>query len=477
MGDRHETNMPATLFRLSAFALLLCACAASIPLATFDDAAGTTFKFIELNDPVMGGKSTGTWSLDAAGKFGVFDGEVKDVPSLKAPGFIKAAGSGTFPDVSSALGGDLVLTVRSSTPSYAGFRITFAAGTKAPPYACGAGGSLPFSRGCFKSKFSVPAGEGWSTVRVPINSFSDKWSPATGEHTKDCATDADVCPTAKSLSGIKRLEIWAEGALGKVHLEVKSVVAEQSASLVALDNKRPAPEFDSCSAAVQDDLKFNISTRMDSFAQPGAAVESMAAAVCCDKRNLKRAEPRFLFEAPDIQMFSLLDNGVTTFYDSVCGIPLFRAPVNRTLADFEADTNEHGWPSFRPDEVVQENVVTVSPGPTKPGMVTSKCGTHLGSYLPDARGPRWCMDLSCIAGKAVKLVEIAPAGDETTLYKISNGECGQAVLVNKFVSYAKKFAGLSPGTCPEHGYTATDGTQVLKVPVLGDVTIAKFKKA
>merc|ERR1712123_536825 len=247
---RHETNMPATLFRLSAFALLLCACAASIPLATFDDAAGTTFKFVELNDPVMGGKSTGTWSLDAAGKFGVFDGEVKDVPSLKAPGFIKAAGSGTFPDVSSALGGDLVLTVRSSTPSYA----------------CGAGGSLPFSRGCFKSKFSVPAGEGWSTVRVPINSFSDKWSPATGEHTKDCATDADVCPTAKSLSGIKRLEIWAEGALGKVHLEVKSVVAEQSASLMALDAKRPAAEFDSCSAGVQDDLAFNISTRMDPFA-------------------------------------------------------------------------------------------------------------------------------------------------------------------------------------------------------------------
>jgi len=230
----------AMLFRLSSLALLLCACTALVPLATFDDAAGTTFKFIELNDPVMGGNSTGTWSLDAAGKFGVFDGEVKDVPSLKAPGFIKAAGSGTFPDVSSTLGGDVVLTVRSSTPSYAGFRIAFAAGTKAPSYACGAGGSLPFSRGCFKSKFSVPAGEGWSTVRVPINSFSDMWSPATGEHTKECAADADVCPTAKSLSGIKRLEIWAEGALGKVHLEVKSVVAEQSASLVALD-KRPAP--------------------------------------------------------------------------------------------------------------------------------------------------------------------------------------------------------------------------------------------
>merc|ERR1712232_884940 len=32
-------------------------------LVTFDGAAATTFKFVELNDPVMGGKSTGAWSL------------------------------------------------------------------------------------------------------------------------------------------------------------------------------------------------------------------------------------------------------------------------------------------------------------------------------------------------------------------------------------------------------------------------------
>merc|ERR1712166_314747 len=199
MGESHDTNMPAAQSRLSSFALLLCACAASVPLATFDDATGTSFEFVELNDPVMGGQSSGTFSVDTSGKFGVFDGEVKDVPSLKAPGFIKAAGSGTFPDASSMLGGDLVLTVRSSTPSYAGFRIAFAAGTKAPSYACGAGGSLPFSRGCFKSKFSVPAGEGWSTVRVPINSFSDMWSPATAStprsarQTRTCARPPRVC--------------------------------------------------------------------------------------------------------------------------------------------------------------------------------------------------------------------------------------------------------------------------------------------
>ena len=49
-------------------------------------------------------------------------GEVVDVPSLKAPGFIKAAADGKFADASAELDGDLVLTVRSSTPEYKGFQ-------------------------------------------------------------------------------------------------------------------------------------------------------------------------------------------------------------------------------------------------------------------------------------------------------------------------------------------------------------------
>ena len=32
------------------------------------------------------------------------------------------------------------------------------------------------------------------------------------------------------------------------------------------------------------------------------------------------------------------------------------------------------------------------------GYVTSSCGTHLGTYLPDSQGARWCIDLSCVAG-------------------------------------------------------------------------------
>ena len=108
------------------------------------------------------------------------------------------------------------------------------------------------------------------------------------------------------------------------------------------------------------------------------------------------AEPRYTFEAPDIRLFSRLNpNQTTTFYDPVCGLPLFRAPVNRSFEDFKADSEEHGWPSFRNGEVFEKNVVTY---PAVGGLVTSTCGTHLGTYLPDEKGERWCIDLACIAG-------------------------------------------------------------------------------
>lgn len=40
-------------------------------------------------------------------------------------------------------------------------------------------------------------------------------------------------------------------------------------------------------------------------------------------------------QAPDIALFKSLE-GVTTFYDSVCGLPLFKAPVNRRTTGVRA---------------------------------------------------------------------------------------------------------------------------------------------
>ena len=142
-------------------------------------------------------------------------GTVRDVPSLQAPGFIKAQADGNFKDVSSAISGDLILRARSNTPEYPAFRVSF--------------GAL-FSRE-FKAKFSIPPGDEFSEIHIPFNTFSNRCSPATGEQLVTCAEDPNVCPTAETLSNLRRITLWAEGAKGDVHLEVHSVSA-------GIDNKQ-----------------------------------------------------------------------------------------------------------------------------------------------------------------------------------------------------------------------------------------------
>ena len=128
----------------------------------------------------------------------------------------------------------------------------------------------------------------------------------------------------------------------------------------------------------------------------------MAEQICC--RNRHYAEPSGYQEQSHINLFPKLkaglrqdstDDSVTTFYDSVCGKPLFRAPVGRSFEEWQAESLEHGWPSFRDVEVVKENIVVDK----SDGEVRSICGLHLGHNIPDKQGDRYCIDLVCIAGK------------------------------------------------------------------------------
>ena len=84
---------------------------------------------------------------------------------------------------------------------------------------------------------------------------------------------------------------------------------------------------------------------------------------------------------------------VTTFYDSVTGKALFKAPVGRTFEEFKSESLVHGWPSFRDEEVVWENVRCL-----KDGETVSLTGTHLGHNLPDRTGNRYCINLVSVAG-------------------------------------------------------------------------------
>lgn len=199
-------------------------------LAKFDGANITTLRWDETNDPVMGGKSIGTFSVDEDNKKGIFNGTCAIVPSLKAPGFCNVISKQSlfkkFPDVSEFLNGALMLKVRSDTPEYKGFKVGF--GAKDIPR------SSVYGNPSFKAPFTV-SGTDWQVVAVNFSSFSYDWSPYTGRcDTKDptgaqhhCCTSEtpEYCPTAKHLSEITNLEFWSEGSEGNFHLEIEWVGA------------------------------------------------------------------------------------------------------------------------------------------------------------------------------------------------------------------------------------------------------------
>jgi len=125
--------------------------------------------------------------------------------------------------------------------------------------------------------------------------------------------------------------------------------------------------------------------------------------ICCN--NHRYAEPQGYHEYPEVDFYSKLDpTKETVFYDSVCGIPLFVAPRGRTFDEFVEESLHHGWPSFRPAEIVSENVI-IHPD----GRMESKCLTHLGHNLPTKGDDRYCIDLVCMAG-----VPILSADNSTT---------------------------------------------------------------
>jgi len=81
------------------------------------------------------------------------------------------------------------------------------------------------------------------------------------------------------------------------------------------------------------------------------------------------------------------------FFDSNTGKLLYTAPVGRSWDKFVRESESHGWPSFR-DEEVNWDFVRVLPG----GEVVSVDGTHLGHNLPDRSGNRHCINLVSVAG-------------------------------------------------------------------------------
>mmetsp|Transcript_36619 Transcript_36619/g.105520 ORF Transcript_36619/g.105520 Transcript_36619/m.105520 type:complete len:226 (-) Transcript_36619:150-827(-) len=187
-----------------------------ILLADFASGGATEHTWQQMNDPVMGGRSTGTFHVE--GNVGVFDGEVVDVPFLKAPGFIKASTNDAapfrraFPDISHC---KAIAVEAKSANHYSGFFFSFgrAHPTEGKTFAFG-----------YKAAFSPAVGEFGEAV-IPLNSFTDYWDDATGQPIRRCADDAKYCPTGNALKDVRTISVWAEGTAGRVHLELKTVKA------------------------------------------------------------------------------------------------------------------------------------------------------------------------------------------------------------------------------------------------------------
>ena len=135
---------------------------------------------------------------------------------------------------------------------------------------------------------------------------------------------------------------------------------------------------------VQEDLRWNCNRKK-------------ADEICCFNRHY--AEHSGYFKTTPFQSY-MMERGSeapTVFYDSVTGLPLFVAPVGRSVEAFLEESRAHGWPSFRDQEVCWENVRTLSNGES-----VSTAGTHLGHNLPDRHGNRYCINLVSVAGRPVQ---------------------------------------------------------------------------
>jgi peptide methionine sulfoxide reductase MsrB len=134
---------------------------------------------------------------------------------------------------------------------------------------------------------------------------------------------------------------------------------------------------------VQENLRFGVSNKL-------------ADKICNFNRHF--AEAGGSFRETNFEEIVRSSDGPVTFYDSNSGRPLFIAPIGRDVDEFIEESKYHGWPSFRDDEVVWNNVRVLKSS----GETVSVDGTHLGHNIPsrDKRN-RYCINLVSVAGNPV----------------------------------------------------------------------------
>ena len=203
--------MPKIYALLGMLAASVCASPlpqAAVPLVTFDGSSGTTFDWVAVNDPVMGGQSTGNFSTTAA--VGEWQGQVKIVPFLHAPGFCNAQAPGLSQEAKFAdASGSSHISLRARTVGdneLSHFNMILV--TK--------GASKLFKQGQYMANYTLSSD--WQDVSVPLDQFICTWR----------AQPVTWCPPlAEQLNQITNIGVGTAfpGKAGKFHVEIASISA------------------------------------------------------------------------------------------------------------------------------------------------------------------------------------------------------------------------------------------------------------
>lgn len=175
-----------------------------------------------MNDPVMGGRSTSSVTIED-GSMVHFRGHVANVPFLHVPGFVTMVSStDVFPNISHCSA--LAVTLRTNV-DYAGYYLSF--GTVHVP---GGGHARGYKTPLPLAPSSRTDESSFIDLILPFSSFSSKWYEATGKIQVPCQDDTRYCPTVESLTNLQTISFWGEGYVGDVSLDVRSIRAVGCAS-------------------------------------------------------------------------------------------------------------------------------------------------------------------------------------------------------------------------------------------------------
>jgi len=179
---------------------------ANIPIAGFGARGYPQQKWSAENDPVMGGVSVGTFS--EANQQGVWRGEVKIVPKLKAPGFCTIhTGGSQFPDMSSEEG--LLINIgQAAAGGLMDLKISMESSVRTGP-----------RQGEFEGKFTLKKqADGRAAMNTYFVAFADMSQSFRGQ--KEGGP-----PTKAQLKSITRIGFNEDGVAGKFEFNIQSIAA------------------------------------------------------------------------------------------------------------------------------------------------------------------------------------------------------------------------------------------------------------